>query len=683
MAKKFKGSLTLEWKNKNKSIILQEDGDNTRNTDVPLDTKLHWVNEDESLYYEVDAKEGKGKKPYWVDRNDIRVKEVRPLIHQKSYMAHPIESNKKNELIEDPSNEQIIYTLEESITTDASDVNNGILIKGDNLLVLKALVKHFENKSEEERPKCICIDPPYNTQSALLSQYYEDNMEHSEWLTLMRDRLTLLKNILRMDGTIWVVVDDNESHYLKLLCDEVFGRDNFINQIIVKTKESSGASGGGEDRRLKKNVEFILCYARENFIKFNDVYSEIELGNYLEQMDIDEKSFKYTTVFIELGERTFFKTIKDGSGNDIEVYKHEKYRTKSVKKIAEEEKISEIEVYYKYFDKIMTTENAQTSIRTRVQEATDSDDTFYSIDYYPVSGRNKGKKTTIYFIGNQKRLVSWFSNVAEKKRGRVFKREKVGTFWEGFNWNNVTREGGVKFPNGQKPELLLQRVLQLATNPGDTVLDCFGGSGTTFAVAHKMGRNWVGVEIGNHADTHIIPRMIKVLNGEDQSGISKAVNWKGGGSFSYYHLGQSIISINKKGEPDFNWKLGRAELEKSLLLTYDFVVVEDASIHERKDARTQRPNLLYTIGYKTKNAKRIAGVCSLSEEPTLSNEKGEVIEPGEFMSYMEFATLLKKIGDVDFVYLYTNRGVEVSTNEIPENLEIVKVPSSIFQELED
>ncbi len=233
-----------------------------------------------------------------------------------------------------------------------------------------------------------------------------------------------------------------------------------------------------------------------------------------------------------------------------------------------------------------------------------------------------------------------------------------------------------------KPERLIQRILHIATNPGDTVLDCFGGSGTTFAVANKMGRKWIGVEIGDHADTHIIPRMKKVIAGEDQSGISKAVNWKGGGSFSYFHLGQSIISINKKGEPDFNWKLGRAELEKSLLLTYDFIV-EDTSIRQRKDAGTQRPNSSYTIGYKTKNGKRICGLASLSEDPTISNTKGEIESPGEFMSYMEFVGLLKKIEPSDFIYLYTNRGIEISSNEIPENMEIVKVPTAIFQELEE
>ena len=226
MAKKYKGSLTLEWKNKNKSIILQEEGENNRDSDTPLDTKLHWVNEEESLYYELDSEKGKGKKAYWVDRNDIRVKEVRPLLHQATYTAKPqVVSVENRSLLEDPSNQEIEYKIEETNVPFGSaqgtnpEETNGMLIKGDNLLALNALVKHFENKPEEEKPKCIYIDPPYNTGSAF--EHYDDNMEHSEWLTLMRDRLILLRQLLREDGTLWISVDDDESHYMKVLCDEI------------------------------------------------------------------------------------------------------------------------------------------------------------------------------------------------------------------------------------------------------------------------------------------------------------------------------------------------------------------------------------------------------------------------------------------------------------------------------
>jgi hypothetical protein len=145
------------------------------------------------------------------------------------------------------------------------------------------------------------------------------------------------------------------------------------------------------------------------------------------------------------GQKSFVKTIKDGSGNDMSLYRVTGYETRSISRIAKDEGLSELETIYKYYESIHTTENAQTSIRTRVQEATDSEDNMYALEYYPVTGRNRGKLTELLFVGPQKRLVSWFKNVTSKSGGKIVKREKVGTFWDDLNWNNVTREGGVRF----------------------------------------------------------------------------------------------------------------------------------------------------------------------------------------------------------------------------------------------
>lgn len=443
--------------------------------------------------------------------------------------------------------------------------NGNMLIHGDNLLALKALEQDYA-----EQVKCIYIDPPYNTGQAF--EFYDDGLEVSIWLSLMYQRLAILKNLLAKDGVIFVQIDDNYMSHLRLIMNELFGKSAYINTITVKTKETSGASGGGEDRRLKKNIEFILCYGKENFMKFNDVYQETELSNYLEDMKVENKSFKYTTVFVSTGEKIYYKTIKDGSNQDIIIYKHINYQTKSVKKIAEENAISEIEVYNLYFDRICTTENAQTSIRTRVQEATDTENSLYSIEYIPVSGKNKGKKTEVLFIGEQKRLVSWFKNVAEQKRNYVFKKEKVGTFWDGFNWNNVTREGGVRFPKGQKPEMLIQRIIELSTNENDIVLDSFLGSGTTAAVAQKMGRRYIGIELGNHAYTHCVPRLKMVTDGTDQGGISKAQNWKGGSGFKFYELAPSLLKKDKFGNlvinKEYNADMLAAAMAKQEGYTY-------------------------------------------------------------------------------------------------------------------
>ena len=267
--------------------------------------------------------------------------------------------------------------------TAADPDTENMLIHGDNLLALKALESKYAGQV-----KCIYIDPPYNTGEAF--DEYEDNLEHSIWLQLMKDRLQLLWNLLAEDGVIFVQLNDDEMNYCKVLMDEICGRNNFINLIVVKTKNSSGASGGGEDKRLKKNVEFILCYAKPNFDKFNDSYTLTELEQYLSDMRTEGKSFKYTTVFTDFGNRDYYCTIKDGSGEDIVIYKHSSYHTKSIAKVAQENKLTEIEVFYKYIDSICTTENAQTSIRTRIRNATDEDDNLYSIEYHPVSGRNSG-----------------------------------------------------------------------------------------------------------------------------------------------------------------------------------------------------------------------------------------------------------------------------------------------------
>lgn len=551
----------------------------------------------------------------WIGKNDERQPlEPRILIEDKKYSyGNP----------------------ETGVLPNGKPWNGNMLIHGDNLLALKALEQDYTGQI-----KCVYIDPPYNTGQAF--EFYDDGLEASIWLSLMYQRLEILKNLLSKDGVIFVQIDDNYMSHLRLMMDEIFGKSAYINTITIKTKETSGASGGGEDRRLKKNIEFILCYGKEDFIKFNDVYQETELSKYLEDMKIENKSFKYTTVFISTGEKTYYKTIKDGSGQDIIIYKHTNYETKSVKKIAEENGISEMEVYNLYFDRICTTENAQTSIRTRVQDATDSINNLYSIEYIPISGKNKGKKTEVLFIGEQKRLVNWFRNVAERKRNYVFKKEKVGTFWDGFNWNNVTREGGVRFPKGQKPEMLIQRIIELCTKNNDIILDSFLGSGTTAAVAQKMSRRYIGIELGNHAYTHCVPRLKKVTDGTDQGGISKAQNWTGGSGFKFYELAPSLLKEDKFGnlvinkeynadmlaaamakqegytyQPDTEvyWKQGFGSETDYIYTTTQFLTVESlAAIHE---TMAENESLLICCTSFQKECKQAFGNITIKKIPQM------------------------------------------------------------------
>ena len=449
-------------------------------------------------------------------------------------------------LLEDPARS---YHAKQRVTD--TDLFDNRLIFGDNLLALKALEAEFAGKV-----KCIYIDPPYNTGQAM--EHYDDGLEHSIWLSLMRERFDSLRRLLRPDGVFLCQLNDEEMAYAKVLLDEIFGRSNFLNHVSVRMKQTSGASGGGEDKKLKKNTEHILIYAKDKdgaygFAKFNDVYDEEDLFDVIEEMRAEGKSWKYTRVLLDLGRRKFLRQIQDGSGEPIDVYTHEGVVMRPVAALAAEEGITEQQCYRKYFDRVFRDTNAQSSIRTRVMEATVAQGDFFSIEYVPRSGRRKGQLITLYYKGTNCDLIAWLSDVAVKKGDRLVKLEKAGTYWEGFPLNNLTKEGGVPFPNGKKPEALLQKVLELCTDPGDWVLDSFAGSGTTGAVAHKMQRRWVMVELGDHCDTHIVPRLRRVIDGQDTAGITRTMAWKGGGGFRYYKLAPSLLERDRWG----NWVISR------------------------------------------------------------------------------------------------------------------------------
>ncbi len=422
-----------------------------------------------------------------------------------------------------------------------------MLIHGDNLLALKALEQDFAGKI-----KCIYIDPPYNTGSAFA--HYDDNLEHSIWLNLMKSRLVYLRSLLKKDGVIFIQIDDNEMAYLKVLCDEVFGRNNYLNTVSVKMKNIAGASGGGEDKRLKKNIEYILIYTKDytQYSWVKNAYSYTEIMDLLQQYKSEGISWKYTSVLYDEGEKEYIDSTLDGEGNEIKIYTRKNAVFKSISQIAQEENLSEKEVYYKYIDKIHTTAMPQSSIRSRVIEKLNTVNYektgLISIEYIPRSGKNKGKLYEQFYKGDKFRLITWLKDVVEIIDGKIYKKDLQGTYWDGINLNNLTKEGNIEFPNGKKPESLLQRIIEMSSNEGDIVLDSFLGSGTTAAVAHKMGRRWIGIELGDHCYTHCLPRLKAVVDGE-QGGISKAVNWQGGGGFRFFELAPSLLKKDKYG----NW----------------------------------------------------------------------------------------------------------------------------------
>ena len=435
--------------------------------------------------------------------------------------------------------------LEDVSKTYGDSDNDNMLIHGDNLIALQALQQDYAG-----RIKCIYIDPPYNTGSAF--EYYDDGLEHSEWLRMMQPRLQLLRNLLSDDGSIWIQIDDEEQAYLKVMCDEIFGRANFVNMISVNMKNIAGASGGGEDRRLKKNCEYILIYAKNYDLldTFRAAYDYEEISELVERYKEEGISWKYTSVFLYEGEKRYIASTVDGDGNEIKIFEHTNYVLKSIGSVAKDEGITEKDVYYRYAGRIIRTTMPQSSIRPRVmkklQEMGYSND-LISIEYVPKSGKNKGTIYTQYYKGDKYNLFAWLSDVLERRDGVYYKKTMQGTYWDyTAGTKNLTKEGKVEFPNGKKPEALISRIFSMTTLEGDYVLDSFLGSGTTAAVAQKMNRKWIGIEMGEHAYSHCKVRLDRVIEGEDTGGITKDVKWQGGGGYHFYELAPSLLVKNDK-----------------------------------------------------------------------------------------------------------------------------------------
>jgi adenine-specific DNA-methyltransferase len=396
-------------------------------------------------------------------------------------------------LLEDPAKS---YHAQHRVTDD--DIFDNKLIFGDNLLALKALEQEFTGKI-----KCIFIDPPYNTGSAFT--HYDDGVEHSLWLSLIRDRIELLRQLLTQDGSLWITIDDNESHYLKVICDEIFGRQSFVANVVWQKKSSPQPNAVW----LSDSHDHVLVYAKDKSIwRPNMLQRSEEANSRYKNPDNDPRGVWTSgdcTISLTGGQRgaQFAKTgvseniyeITTPSGRKVSPPPGTCWRF-SKKRFAELVKDNQI--------------------------------------WFGESGNN---------VPRYKRFLT------EVQEGIVcmtlWLRTEVGD-------NQDAKREVMAFNSEQvfstpKPERLLQRILELSTQPNDLILDSFGGSGTTGAVAHKMGRRWIMVELGEHCHTHIIPRLQKVIDGTDDGGITEAVDWKGGGGFRYYHLAPSLLKTDKWG----------------------------------------------------------------------------------------------------------------------------------------
>lgn len=315
------------------------------------------------------------------------------------------------------------------------------------------------------------------------------------------------------------------------------------------------------------------------------------------------KSWKYTTVLINPGDKIYVGSTVDGNGDEIRIYRRDNYIIKSISALMKEEKLTEAEAYKKYAINIFQTAMPQSSIRPRVMEKVQEigiDSDLYSIEYVPKTGRNKGKLYEQFYKGNTFRLFAWLRDVAEEIDGELYKKDLQGTYWDFVGeTKNLTKEGNVEFPNGKKAERLIARVLTLATEPGDLVLDSFLGSGTTSAVAHKMGRKWIGIELGNHCYTHCIPRLNSVIDGTDKGGITNDVNWPGGGGYKFYELAPTLIVKDEHGNDVFSDKYNAQMLVAAVAKVNGYFYAPDPDVFWKQGFSQDNSFIYVTTQYLT------------------------------------------------------------------------------------
>ncbi|SFC11294.1 adenine-specific DNA-methyltransferase [Polaromonas sp. OV174] len=402
-------------------------------------------------------------------------KEVRPKLEPRILLADPNLSHHAKNRVSD------------------ADIFDNSLIFGDNLLALKALEQEFSGKV-----RCVFIDPPYNTGNAF--QHYDDGLEHSIWLGLMRDRLEVIRRLLSEDGSLWITIDDNEAHYLKVVCDEIFGRSNFVANVVWQKKYSKQ----NDAKWLSISHDHILVYA-----KSKDLWKP----NAVERSDEQLKGYKN----VDNDARGLWQSV----------------------------------VY--------------TCAKTRAERP----NLYYGIEH-PKTGEVIFPSESRVWAYDQKKHkehvrdgLVWWGPDQEKDKPRLKSfLNKVGTglvpdtLWlredSGDN-QDAKREmmalNGADIFATPKPEKLMAKIIEIATKPGDLVLDSFAGSGTTGAVAHKMRRRWIMIELADHCHTHIIPRLKQVVDGQDKGGVTDSTGWHGGGGFRYYQLAPSLLQQDRWG----NW----------------------------------------------------------------------------------------------------------------------------------
>ena len=442
-------------------------------------------------------------------------------------------------------------TVETGTLPNGKPWNGNMLIHGDNLLALKALEENYTGAV-----KCIYIDPPYNTGNAF--EHYDDDLEHSIWLSLMRERLIILRNLLTEDGSIWISIDADECHYLKVLCDEIFGRPNFIDEVIWQRSYAP--------INLKKTLsrchDAILVYAKNKTDRFelNRLPRSVDANNRYRNLDNDPRGvWKSSDLSVGPAVQENIYPITTPTGRVC--YPPEGYSWR-LSQSRFQEYLNDNRIWFG------PTGNNVPSIKRFLTEVKDGI-VAQTLWTYQEVGHNQDAKKEIKAFG--------FESVFDTP----------------------------------KPERLIERVLTLGSNPGDLVLDSFLGSGTTAAVAQKMGRRYIGVELGQHAYTHCVPRLKMVTDGTDQGGISKAQNWKGGNGFKFYELAPSLLKEDKFGNLVINKEYNADMLAAAMAKQEGFTYAPSTDVYW-KQGYSSESDFIYT----TTQFMPVEGLAAIRETMT-------------------------------------------------------------------